>query len=232
MRCFSPACFAIVVCCVVTGMLVAPALSDDQFGTSRYDAPATAARGMISQAELDPPPASPLPPIAQRSTTASPQRPAPRFGAAGAVYTQPVMEPQVTNQTRQALGFYGGSSARATLSQFPRRTPIQPSAPRMVRRQAKPFQNVERDPTISPYLHLDREEDESQGIPNYFTFVRPQIEQLQTNRMQQRDIQQLRGQLQSMSSTVVGPQYQAGPAAGVSTPARFMDTAQFYGGLR
>lgn len=233
MRRFSPVYFAIASCCVVKGFLVAPALSDDHFTQSTFGAPMTTqSRDAMSKAATDPLPSSvSSSSIAQHSRTSVPPRSLPRFGVTGAVYTQPMADPQVTNQTRQALGFYGGASARATLSQFPRRTPIQPSAPRVVRRQTKPFQNIERDPTISPYLNLDRDDDESQGVPNYFTFVRPQIEQLQTNRMQQRDIQQLRGQLQSMSSTVVAPQYQTSRPAGASTPARFMDTAQFYGGL-
>jgi hypothetical protein len=141
------------------------------------------------------------------------------------------MEPQVTNQTKQVLGFYGGYAARATLSEQPRRTPIQASAPRPMFRQAKPFQAIYREPTVSPYLNLHREEGNSESAPNYFALVRPQIDQIEANRMQQRDIQQIRGQLQS-TSTVVGPQYRASGLPGTGTPARYMDTAQFYSGLR
>jgi hypothetical protein len=125
--------------------------------------------------------------------------------------------------------------ARATLSQQPRRTPIQPapSQPaRQQRQQFKPFQTVYRDPTVSPYLNLYRSELDSDSAPNYFAFVRPQMEQIDANRKQQREIQHLRGQLQRVSSTVAGPQYQSSGTPGTGTTARYMDTAQFYGGWR
>jgi hypothetical protein len=147
------------------------------------------------------------------------------------VFTRPILDPQVTNQTKQVLGFYGGYTARATLSQQPRRTPIQAAGPRPMFRQAKPFQAVHREPTVSPYLNLHRDESNTEGAPNYFAFVRPQLDQLEANRVQQRDIQQLRGQLQA-TSTVVGPQYRATGLPGTGTPARYMDTAQFYNGMR
>lgn len=151
----------------------------------------------------------------------------PRPVARPPVYSQPFVEPQVTSQTRQALGFYGGYSARATLSQLPRRTPIRPGGSQSMRRQSKPFEVVHRDPTVSPYLNLYREEKDTEGAPNYFAFVRPQLQQLDENRMQQREITQLRGQLQG---TIATPGYQTATVPGTGTPARFMDTAQFYSG--
>jgi hypothetical protein len=154
-----------------------------------------------------------------------------RPAKAATVITTPFAEPQVTSQTKQALGFYGGYAARATLSQQPRRTPLQGSASRPLFRPAKPFQSVYREPTVSPYLNLHREEANTDGAPNYFAFVRPQLDQIDANRAQQREIQQLRGQLQS-GAAVVGPQYRASGLPGTGTPARYMDTAQFYGGLR
>ncbi len=155
----------------------------------------------------------------------------PRFGSTARVVTQPLIEPQVTNQTRQALSFYGGYSARATLSQLPRRAPLQLGPTQPMHRPTKPFEHVQPEPTISPYLNLYRDESNDESLPNYFAFVRPQIEQLEANRNQQREIQQLRGQMQSMSSAV-GPRYQAGGVPGRGTPARYMDTAQFYSGWR
>jgi hypothetical protein len=166
-----------------------------------------------------------------QDTKAKPAPVFPKPGIPTPFFTRPLIEPQVTNQTRQALSFYGGYAARATLSQQPRRTPIQASAPRPLFRQAKPFQNLTPEPTVSPYLNLHRDETNNEGAPNYFAFVRPQLQQLEANRMQQRDLQQLRGQLQA-TSTVVGPQYQATGLPGTGTPARYMDTAQFYNGMR
>ncbi|MEX2308226.1 MAG: hypothetical protein WD738_11565 [Pirellulales bacterium] len=186
--------------------------------------PQPAAPQPAAPQQVQPQPTAPL-------ATAAPAQPMafPRVGTRPPVIMQPLIEPQVTSQTRQALAFYGGYSARATLNQLPRRAPLQPAA-QSLRRQAKPFETVHRDPTVSPYLNLYREEENLESAPNYFAFVRPQMDQLDANRVQQREIQQLRGQLQSMSSTVAGPRYQASVMPGTGTPARYMDTAQFYGG--
>jgi hypothetical protein len=73
-------------------------------------------------------------------------------------------------------------------------------------------------------LNLYRDEERGVGIPNYFTYVRPQLEQLEANRTQQRELQQLRGQLHS-ASAATAPQFNTQRSA-----ARYMDTAQFYGG--
>jgi hypothetical protein len=138
--------------------------------------------------------------------------------------------PPVTNQTRQVLGFYGGQSAQATLNEMPRRTPIQPAPAQLAQRLGRPFQAAASGPTISPYLNLFRDEDENpESVPNYFTLVRPQLEQQEANQRQQREIYQLQRQLRNVSATVVVPQYGPAPVPGQGTPARFMDTAQFYG---
>ena len=181
-----------------------------------------AAQATVRSAAPAAPPKEPKLPVAKlpfrRSTTSA------------TMVTRALAEPQLTNQARQALNFYGGNPARATLSQFPRRTPIQAGPPQPMRQQIKPFNTVYRDPTISPYLNLYREESDTEGAPNYFAFVRPQMEQIEANRAQQGEIQQLSRQLQSRSPTPTAPQYQAADAPDRSAPARYMDTAQFYGG--
>ncbi len=133
----------------------------------------------------------------------------------------------ITTQTRNALSFYGNGAAINTLNSMPRRTPIQPAASSQISHNGKPFQTASTGPTISPYLNLFRDERESsEALPSYFSFVRPQMEQQAANQRQQRDIQQLQRQLQS------GPQYRSATLPGAGTPARYMDTAQFYGGWR
>jgi hypothetical protein len=162
--------------------------------------------------------------------------------ATGASATQTVAEPRMSSgapiysrtpaQMHRPVNIYGGSMARQTMSQFPRRAPIQAGAKRSVRRPAKPFTGYEHEPTLSPYLILDDDEDDTQNVPSYFTQIRPRLEQQQTNRAQQREIQQLRGQLQTISGGGGAPLYEASRAAGMGSPARYMDTAQFYGGMR
>jgi hypothetical protein len=152
-----------------------------------------------------------------------------RGGTSPGTFARAQAEPKVANnQIRQALNFYGGSQARATLSQFPLRTPIQAAPERPIGKQVKPFNTVYRDPTISPYMNLYRDERDPESALNYFTMVRPQIDQIDTNRAQQLEIQKLERQVQGRSRGGP-PQRPAAAASSRSTPARYMDTAQFYG---
>jgi hypothetical protein len=138
-----------------------------------------------------------------------------------------VNDARLTSQTRRALDFYGGYSARATLSQMPSRTPVLSSQQgQPMPQQGKPFQSVQSEPTISPYLNLYREQETSVSVPLYFTSVRPQQEQQEANRAQQREMQKLRGQLQNVAAG--GP----APQGGFRGSARYMDTGQFYRGLQ
>jgi len=131
----------------------------------------------------------------------------------------------ITNQTRQALEFYGGRSAIRTLNEMPRRTAIHPSSTSQISFNGKPFQSASSGPTISPYLNLFRDENErAESVPGYYSFVRPQLEQQATTEQQQREIQNLQRQLQASQRL----QTTSVPGAGVQS--RFMDTAQFYGG--
>jgi hypothetical protein len=99
-------------------------------------------------------------------------------------------------------------------------------------RQGKPFNVVYQEPTVSPYMNLYRDEGDDEGAPNYFAFVRPQMDQIEANRLQQREIQKLRGQVQGVMLPAGGPSNQATSTGRTSVQARYMDTAQFYGGWR
>jgi hypothetical protein len=130
----------------------------------------------------------------------------------------------ITNQTKHALEFYGGRSAVNTLSQMPRRSAIQPASTGQLQHNGKPFQGTTTTPTVSPYLNLFRDERQNtEAVPAYYSFVRPQMEQQASAATQQREIEQLRRQVQGqpLRTTVV-------PGNGIQ--ARYMDTAQFYGG--
>jgi len=139
----------------------------------------------------------------------------------------PVQSPTI-NQTRMPAGFYASPAARSTLNQLPGPAPVQ-SAPRLqsTRRGGKPFQAISAQSTISPYLYMNAGTNTATPITNYLAFVRPQLEQAESGRQQQREIQQLRTQLQKMSSTGSGTQ-----SLNPNPAAHYMDTAQFYRGLQ
>jgi hypothetical protein len=182
------------------------------------------------------------PPVGQMPSSVSPQRAATSpTSATPHAASRPFIPTRVAARTpadahvtqpRYAPGYFGGGASRASLSQLPRRRAIQPAPPQPMRAPTKPFETVYREPTISPYLNLYREEDDAQGAPNYHTFVRPYQQQIETNRLQQRELQRLRGQVHGLSTTIATPQHGDASLPATGTRSRYMDTAQFYGGRR
>jgi hypothetical protein len=126
---------------------------------------------------------------------------------------------------RMPAGLYAIESAKNAMSQEPGPAPVQ-SAPRRqtIKRGGKPFQSVPTQSTVSPYLYLQGNMNTGSNLTNYFAFVRPQMDQAEASRQQQQEIQQLRTQLQKMSSVSGAPQTQFG----MGGAAHYMDTAQFY----
>lgn len=147
------------------------------------------------------------------------------------VSTPPVPEPpKMTSGTTNTLNYYGAAAARQTLAQMPRRTRFIPQGGSQVGvgAGAKPYAEAKTDPTISPYLNLFREERQDE-LPNYYTFVRPYQKQIETNRSQQRNIQNLQRQVQRTAyQTPVG----TGGVPATGFHARFGDTGQYYGGWK
>ena len=138
----------------------------------------------------------------------------------------------IPSRVRNVIGFFGSPHAADTLRQMPQRpslasrraTPILPKRP-----ASKPFTEAAQRPTVSPYLNLYREQD-AESLPNYFAFVRPQLQQQRASRRQQAELHRLRGQIQRVSYDAAQPgTYGAMPATGHR--ARYLDTAQFYSGF-
>jgi hypothetical protein len=177
--------------------------------------PAPVPESELPQPEQAPQPAfkAPILPVAATAPASS----------AAAAQTSATM---AAGRIRTPAGLYPSASSQATLSRLPGPTPVQPT-PRQPQpaRASKPFQGVQSEPAISPYLNLYRD-DRNSTLPNYLTLVRPQVEQREAQRAQQQEIQNLRGQLQNMSSA---PAARQSPSS--RTSARYMDTAQFYGGM-
>ena len=143
--------------------------------------------------------------------------------------TQPMSA--VPSRARSVIGFYGGQSAAQTLQSMPRRpslgatsvAPVRPPRP-----ARKPFSTVTRDATVSPYLNLYLEE-QGDAAPNYFAFVRPQLQQREQNRQQQAELQRLQRKVQGITTASAARSSATAPATGHRT--RFGDTGQFYSGF-
>jgi hypothetical protein len=92
---------------------------------------------------------------------------------------------------------------------------------------SKPFADVPRAPTLSPYLNLLRE-GEAGGLPNYFTFVRPFQEQQEANRRQQQQMQRLGDEVQSVSRQILYPGQEASAVRPTGFQTVFMNHLNYY----
>ena len=144
--------------------------------------------------------------------------------------TQPLVNVPNYNRSRSLAGVYPSASAQATLNKLPRPAPVQGAAnapaPHAATQRGKPFQAIQADPTLSPYLNLYRTNLNPNMMPNYFALVRPQFEQQDMNRKQAEQIQRLQKQLQS--SQGAGAAAASASNGNMTGPARYMDTGQFY----
>ena len=97
----------------------------------------------------------------------------------------------------------------------------------------KPFQTEFERPTVSPYLQLHRE-DLDGTLPNYFAFVRPQIQQQELLEQQRTELQTIHRRLQQSGRQAATAG--AGSAPGTAGPpatyhARFLNTGGYFSGV-
>ncbi len=88
-------------------------------------------------------------------------------------------------------------------------------------------------PTVSPYLNLFR--NNNSPVPNYYTFVRPELNQMQVNQQQQQLLLRQSAEIQGLQQNLLQAQT-AGPVSGTSswfqTPgsrSTFMNTGGYFG---
>lgn len=170
------------------------------------------------------------------STSNDPWPAASSSAHSAAIEPQPLaVEPRFTapaqrsTPNRPPIVSFSGQITNPAAVPTPQRMPIQPAVSPPAAQSSKPFENTAGPGTISPYLNLFREDTDAEVLPNYYAFVRPQLEQREANRRQQQELQQLERQMQG------GPMA-AGASMGTANsgtrrlPGRFMNTAQFYSG--
>lgn len=97
------------------------------------------------------------------------------------------------------------------------------------RRGSKPFANVQRQPTLSPYLNLLRNDGEDVGgLPNYFAFVRPMLDQQQANRRTNRQIQGLGSEMQAVNRQLAHQPSEASILRPTGHQTVFMNHSHYY----
>lgn len=114
-----------------------------------------------------------------------------------------------------------------------------PASAQLYDTQEKPFSYYQPESPVSPYLNLFR--DDTSGISNYWTLVKPQLEQQRVNQQQMRLNEQQRQvsirqqqQLQSIAlqyrNRDQGQVRPTGTPGGLPASVRFMNYGHFYGG--
>ena len=84
-------------------------------------------------------------------------------------------------------------------------------------------------PTVSPWLNLARNENITSGLPNYFSLVRPQLDQRRSSAHQRSRITQIQQQLNQVQSARRIRSNQGGISTG--HPTRFGVYLHYYPGL-
>jgi hypothetical protein len=136
-----------------------------------------------------------------------------------------------------AAGTYFGGSNTFIRYQPARRSAPAPQ-PMDISGRGKPFENLYRQPTVSPYLALDLLNDEGTGLPNYYAFYKPQQERQQANEAQEARIRRLQQQLRmttaagaiSRNSSI--SRISSGGMPTTGTSSQFMNLGGYFPGLR
>ena len=98
--------------------------------------------------------------------------------------------------------------------------------------RGKPFENLYRQPTLSPYLALDLLDDSGTGLPNYYAFYQPQQQQQQANEAQEARIRRLQQQLRLATATGAISRNPSGGMPTTGTSSQFMNLGGYFPNLQ
>jgi hypothetical protein len=94
----------------------------------------------------------------------------------------------------------------------------------------KPFTGYTPPPVYSPYMNLYRTDNDRGRINNYYSLVRPVVEQQQTNRQTQTSLQSLQSTTRTQGTQLQQLNQRTQPPMPTSTPT-FMNYQNYYPGL-
>lgn len=134
---------------------------------------------------------------------------------------------RVSGRSNPALSFFGGGRAMQYASSgnsqaMPAPQPVQTAA------YSKPYSGVQQpQQSVSPYLALDQLETGS-GLPNYYMFVKPALDQNSMNQAQQVQYRRMQNQMRRATTAGIMPTSLSGgmPTTGHST--QFMNNGGYY----
>jgi hypothetical protein len=132
--------------------------------------------------------------------------------------------------TTAAGQYFGGS--HGVLSEQPARRPAPRPQPMNGAASSKPFQNVKREPTLSPYLALDLLNDDDTRLPNYYAFYQPMRQQQLESDAQEARIRRLQQQLRVSNATGAVSRNPRGGMPTTGNSSQFMNLGGYFPGLR
>ncbi len=132
---------------------------------------------------------------------------------------------QSPNAPTPAMQYFGSGLPSTTTTQqsqqlLPPPQPVQIAG-------AKPFHNLQRGATLSPYLGLDLRTNDL-SIPNYYSFVRPMQQQQLANKAQTARVRQIQQRLRMATAQGL---VSSNPSGGLPTTghsAQFLNMGGYY----
>ncbi len=142
-----------------------------------------------------------------------------------ASYTQPHYSAGRVDRMTPAMRYFG----RGRQVPQAQRTSRRPAAAAQQVRPAagKPFEHVDRGPTVSPYLSLDMVQT-NEGIPNYYSRVLPQIEQQEANAKQAAELRRLQQQLRLANAPGLNLKNRAAGVPTTGSSKQFMNRGSYF----
>ena len=98
-------------------------------------------------------------------------------------------------------------------------------------RGGKPFSNYRAPSAYSPYMNIFREDNSSRGINNYYSYVKPALDQQHQDTTVNREIQGLQDTARYGSQAAEQMRQRPGnviPGGAPKIPATFMNHQQYY----
>ncbi|NOY29581.1 MAG: hypothetical protein GXP28_05210 [Planctomycetes bacterium] len=133
------------------------------------------------------------------------------------------------NQLTPAMQYFGGRLPTTAIRQGLRRR--MPAPQPLQLRGAKPFESLQRPPTLSPYHNLNVRESEL-GLPNYYAFVRPLQQQQNANRQQAANLRKLQQKVRIATATGIVSNNPTGGVPTTGHSSQFLNLGGYFSDVR
>jgi hypothetical protein len=126
---------------------------------------------------------------------------------------------------RHANAVTPGQPSPAGVRTYGRQQPLQVSG-------GKPFEHIQRQPTLSPYLALDAVPESNTSLPNWHLFVQPQLQQRHSAETQARELVRARQQMRVATARHIVPENPPVGAPITGSSNQFLNMGSYFPGAR